>query len=150
MLYVSTVWQKVRGVTWNDGTAVSYANRLDDLTRFPLPSFMTDSVTVSNLMTYLTLAGELSLGILIWNRTLRPYVIGLGVILHLGIDYSLRVGFFSYAIFAAYTAFIPPETAERAILAVRDRLRVSRFVPDRVARGGARREPVASVRTPID
>lgn len=143
VLYVSTVWQKVRGTTWNDGTAVSYANRLDDLARFPLPSFMTDSVTISNIVTYVTLAGELSLGILIWNRRLRPYVIGLGIVLHLGIAYSLRVGFFSLAIFAAYVAFITPEAASKVILSVKDRLKFSRLVPDRAFRRGRTAEPVA-------
>ena len=59
--------------------------------------------------------------------------------MHLGIDLVLRVGFFSYAIFALYLAFIPPETAEKAILAVRDRLgrargtsRDSQVGPERV------------------
>lgn len=125
VLYVSTVWQKVRGVHWNDGTAVSYANRLEDLERLPMPALLTDSVTVVNLLTYGTLAVELALGILIWNRVLRPYVIGLGVWLHAGIDWAIRVGFFSWAIFASYVAFVPPERATAAILTVRDRLRVS-------------------------
>ena len=138
VLYVSTVWQKVRGVSWNDGTAVSYANRLEDLERFPMPALFTDNVTAAGLLTFGTLAVELSLGILIWNRALRPYVIGVGVALHLGIEYSIRVGFFSAAIFACYLAFIPPETASKAILAVRDRLRSS---PLSRARKG--RDPVA-------
>lgn len=143
VLYVSTVWQKVRGLNWNDGTAVSYANRIEDLERFPMPEIFTDSVTVSNVLTFGTLAVELSLGILIWNRVLRPYVIGAGVALHLGIDYSIRVGFFSFAIFACYLAFITPEAASRAILAVRDRLKFSRLVPDRAFRRGQTAEPVA-------
>lgn len=141
VLYVSTVWTKVRGINWNDGTAVSYANRLDDLARFPLPSFMTDSVMVSNVLTFGTLAVELSLGILIWNRVLRPYVIALGVGLHAGIDYSIRVGFFSYAIFACYVAFIPPETASRAILATRDRLRSGGLARRRAKRRTAAEKP---------
>ena len=142
ILYVSTVWQKARGVNWNDGTAVSYANRLEDLIRFPQPDFMTDSVTVVNLLTFGTLAVELSLGILIWDRVLRPYVIAVGVALHAGIDYSIRVGVFSWAIFASYLAFIPPETASRWILKARDRLAGSR----RARRRGSERpaaQPVA-------
>jgi hypothetical protein len=42
--------------------------------------------------------------------------------LHLGIDYAVRVGFFSYAVLVAYIAFIPPESARSFILATRDRL----------------------------
>ena len=42
--------------------------------------------------------------------------------LHLGIDYAVLVGFFSYAVLVAYIAFIPPESARSLILAARDRL----------------------------
>ena len=132
MLYIVAVWDKVRGTTWNDGTAVSYAMRIGDLNRFPVPGFISDSLVISNLLTFGTLALELSLGILVWNRVLRPWVLLLGVSLHLGIDYSVRVGFFSWAILAAYVAFIPPDVARSIILATRDRLsRISipRLVP---------------------
>jgi hypothetical protein len=122
VLYLAAVWAKVRGTTWNDGTAVSYAFRMADLERFPVPHFITDTVLIVNLMTYGTLAVELAIGILVWNRVLRPWVLLLGVFLHLGIDFTTRVGFFSYAVFVAYVAFIPPERATWLILATRDRL----------------------------
>jgi hypothetical protein len=132
ILYLAAVWAKVRGVTWNDGTAVSYAFRIDDIARFPVPGFVTDSLVLSNLLTYGTLAVELSIGILVWNRVLRPWVLLLGVGLHLGIDYAVRVGFFSYAVLVAYIVFIPPEAARSYILATRDRvarLTLSRWAP---------------------
>jgi Vitamin K-dependent gamma-carboxylase len=121
ILYIAAVWAKVRGDTWNDGTAVSYAFRIADVGRFPVPGFVTDSLVLSNLLTYGTLAVELSLGVLVWNRVLRPWVLILGVGLHLGIDYAVRVGFFSYAVLVAYIAFVPPDAARSFILATRDR-----------------------------
>ena len=72
MVYLFAVWDKVRGITWNNGTAVSFALRITDLERFPVPGFITHSLLISNLLTYGTLAIELSLAILVWNRTLRP------------------------------------------------------------------------------
>jgi Vitamin K-dependent gamma-carboxylase len=122
ILYVFAVWAKVRGTTWNDGTAVSYAFRIGDLERFPVPGFVTDSLVLANLLTFGTLAVELSIGILVWNRVLRPWVLLVGVALHLGIDYAVRVGFFSWAVLVAYVAFVPPDTARSFILATRDRL----------------------------
>jgi hypothetical protein len=122
ILYIAAVWAKVRGVTWNDGTAVSYAFRIEDIARFPVPEFLTDSLVLVNLLTFATLAVELSIGILVWNRVLRPWVLLLGIGLHLGIDYAVRVGFFSYAVLAAYVAFVPPETARSLILGTRDRI----------------------------
>jgi hypothetical protein len=122
ILYIAAVWAKVRGVTWNDGTAVSYAFRIEDISRFPVPDFVTDSLVIANLLTFGTLAVELSIGILVWNRVLRPWVLLLGVGLHLGIDYAVRVGFFSYAVLVAYVAFVPPEQARSLILRMRELL----------------------------
>ena len=127
LLYFFAVWAKVRGETWNDGTAVSYAFRIEDLERFPIPAFVTDSLLLVNLITYGTLAVELALAILVWNGKLRPWVLLLGVMLHLGIDYAVRVGFFSYAALVAYIAFLPPETVSAWVHRVRDRMARSRL-----------------------
>jgi HTTM domain len=138
ILYIAAVWAKVRGTTWNDGTAVSYAFRIEDVSRFPVPGFVTDSLILANLMTFGTLAVELSIGILVWNRVLRPWVLLLGVGLHLGIDYAVRVGFFSYAVLVAYVAFVPPDAARSLILGTRDRL--SRLSLPRLAPGARKSE----------
>ena len=126
LVYLSTVWAKTRGTAWNDGTAVSYALRLKDLNRFPVPGGVSTSVLASNVTTYGTLAIELALAILVWNRRARPWVLGAGVALHLAISYSIRVGFFTLAMFVLYLAFLPNETASRLIWAVRDRLSAGR------------------------
>jgi Vitamin K-dependent gamma-carboxylase len=118
ILYLATVWAKLSGKTWNDGTAVSYAVRLEDLARFDVPASVAHSELLANLLTYGTLAIEASVGVLVWNRALRPWVLGLGVLLHLGIDLTIRVGFFSYALFVLYVAFISPEAARRWIEAL--------------------------------
>jgi hypothetical protein len=43
-----------------------------------------------------------------------------GLSLHLGIEYSLRVGFYGLAITSLYILFVPSERLEAAVLAVRD------------------------------
>jgi hypothetical protein len=94
--------------------------RIKDVQRFSLPTFTTDSPVI-NLMTYGTLAIELALAVLVWNRKLRPWVLIAGVALHLGIDYTIRVGWFSYAVIAALMSFVPAASMSRALLAVRGR-----------------------------
>jgi Vitamin K-dependent gamma-carboxylase len=126
VVYVAAAWAKVRGTTWNDGTAVSYALRLTDLERFPVPAFLTQVPELAALLTYGTVAIELSLGLLVWNRRLRPWVLSLGLLLHLGIEWSLRVGFFSLAVLVMYIAFVPPGRASEAIGSARRRLRAGR------------------------
>jgi len=120
VVYLSAVWQKVQGELWRNGTAVSYALRITDVHRFPSPDFITHSVVLSEFLTFGTLALEASLGILVWNRIARPWVLTLGVSMHLGIDFSILVGFFSFAMIVSYLAFIPAETASRRIIALRD------------------------------
>jgi hypothetical protein len=124
---VFAVWTKLQGDTWNDGTAVSYVLRLEELARFSAPSWIAGSPVISNLLTFGTLAIEFALAFLIWNRNARRWVLPLGVAFHLLIDVVVTVGFFSFVLFVGYLAFVPHESMGTALLAVRDRLRRSRF-----------------------
>lgn len=124
-VYFFSVWAKVQGTTWNDGTAVSYALRIGDLSRFHLlPHALAASAVVSNLLTYGALATELSMALFVWNRKARPYVLTAGVFMHLLIDSSLLVGFFSYEIFIAYLAWIPADRLDAGLATLR--LRIAR------------------------
>jgi len=127
VVYLSAVWHKVQGELWRNGTAVSYALRVTDVHRFPVPAFLTQSVELTELLTFGTLALELALAVLVWNRAARPWVLTMGASMHIMIDYSILVGFFSLAMLATYLTFISPETASRFILAGRDRCRWPRL-----------------------
>ena len=61
------------------------------------------------------LAFEATFIVLVWPRRLRLWVLGAGVLLHLGIDVFLDIGFFSLAIYLAYLAFLPADVAERVV-----------------------------------
>lgn len=136
-IYLFAVWDKTRGTTWNNGTAVSIALRITDLERFPVPGFVTHSLLLSNLLTFGTLVIELSLAILVWNRRLRPWVLLAGLSLHLGIEYSVRVGFFGLSVMSMYLLWVPPERVEGLLLALRRRLsRAPAAVPASVTSSG--------------
>jgi Vitamin K-dependent gamma-carboxylase len=120
--YLTAVWDKAGDELWRNGTAVSYALRMEDIHRLPTPAFITHSVVLVELLTFGTMVLELSLGILVWNRTLRPWVLLLGITLHLSIDVSIMVGFFSYAMLAAYVSFVSPEASTMFLLGLRDRI----------------------------
>jgi vitamin K-dependent gamma-carboxylase-like protein len=126
VIYLFAVWGKVKGTTWNDGTAVSYAMRIGDIVRFQAPQWFTDSALLSNFFTYGTLVLELSLAILVWNRKLRPYILLGGVTLHLGIDWTIRVAFFSLGMFTLYLAWVPPALAERVLAGVTETAKLRR------------------------
>lgn len=108
-LYLFSVWAKVRGASWNNGTAVGIALQLEDLQRFAAPQWFATSLLVSAVLTYSSLVIEAGLAVGLWLPRLRYWVMAAGVALHLGIEASLLIGWFSLAVLSSYLAFVPPE-----------------------------------------
>ena len=126
VIYLSAVWLKLHGPDWRDGTAVSYAMRLEDFQRFAPPDALSHSLLFSTVVSYWTIAVELMIAVLVWNRAARPVVLLLGVGLHLGLGASLRIGFFTETMLVAYLAFLSPAWTEAQLLALRRRLVTAR------------------------
>ena len=102
--FVGFCW-KVAGPMWVQGTALSYIYRLDELQRFPLPSWFLNA-TMMKLATWFTLVLEFALGVLIWIRELRYYLLAVGLVFHLFIEYSMNIPMFEWDILSAYVLFI--------------------------------------------
>jgi hypothetical protein len=113
VMYLVAAASKLAGAHWRDGTAVSYPLRLPAMERVHLPSGLTAWPLAAHLLTWGVLLMELAIGLLVWNRRARPWVLAGGVVLHLGIELTIRVGFFSWIVLASYVAFVPPERAAR-------------------------------------
>jgi predicted DCC family thiol-disulfide oxidoreductase YuxK len=113
LIYLITVADKWPGDVWRNGTAIYWALRLPGLARFPVPLLDGDHLWVVNLATYGTLIVELSLATLIWVPRLRLYVLAAGVLLHLGIEYSMNIPLFSFLMIAPYIAFLRQADLER-------------------------------------
>lgn len=113
IIYLFSVQTKLAGETWLQGTATSYALRLKELERVAVPEWFSTNAVLMNLMAWSTLAIELGLAIMVWNRRWRPWVLGAGVILHVSIDATLLVGIFSFAMFVLYLSWLSPATVER-------------------------------------
>ena len=137
MVYLFTGWAKARGDRWIAGTAVGESLRVGDIARFHLPYGFSNSLLRVTLLTFGTLAVELSLALLIWNRRLRPWVIAAGIALHLFIELVFALGFFSVVMITSYIAFVPEDAMERWLAGVRARMRRSRLAPLRRLAEGA-------------
>lgn len=133
VLYLSSVMAKLRGDSWNEGTAVGTALQLEDLQRFVVPEVLATSLLVSTVMTFGTLALEGALVVGVWLPRTRWWVLGAGVLMHLGIDLTLLVGWFSFAVLTAYLAFVPGETLRRVVTRVGSRVRPASARPQDVA-----------------
>lgn len=118
VVYFFAFWSK-SGDLWHNGTAVSTVFRIDDITRFGSPSWLTSNVPLIGLFTWATLAIELALATLLWARRLRPVLISLGLLLHLFIDVFVLVGFFGPLMVIGLLSFADAEWFERRIAARR-------------------------------
>lgn len=113
LIYFASALTKINGAAWPHGTAVSYALRLQDLVLLSAPHWLANNALLMNAASWCTIALELSLAILVWNRRLRPWVMAAGVLMHTIIMAAIAVGFFTLAMFVLYLAFVPPEALQR-------------------------------------
>lgn len=120
VIYPATVLAKLDGDTWHEGTASLYALGLVDFERFWVPQFVRESLVLGNLMTWFTLAAEISLPFLLWTRRTRRFGIVLGLLLHGGFDYTMRLGFFYPAMIIGYLSFLRPDEVASALGRLRD------------------------------
>jgi hypothetical protein len=111
IVYLAAVQTKLAGQPWLDGTAVSYVLRIEDMKRIPVPHWLAMNAPVMNAATWGVLVIELALGILVWFPKFRPWVLAVGVLMHVTIDLTIAIGIFSYAILVLYLAWVSPETA---------------------------------------
>jgi len=108
LLYLASFWGKSRGALWMDGTAIYYVLHLEALQRFPVPFWMM-STAVIKLSTWLTLSFEFALGVLVWFKDLRYGVLVCGLLLHIGIEYSMNVPLFEWIMCSTYVTFVYPD-----------------------------------------
>jgi hypothetical protein len=113
LVYLATFQVRMTGEKWPNGTALSYAFRLEDMLIIAVPQWISTNALLMNAATWGTLLGELAIGILVWNRRCRPIVLAAGLILHSAILVTVAVGFFTPAMFVLYVAFVSPETIRR-------------------------------------
>jgi hypothetical protein len=107
LLYFSSFCWKLKGSGWLNGTTLFYIYHLDSLHRFPLPGWLFHS-TVLKLASWAALAIEFSLGVLVWIRRIRYYVLACGLVLHLWLEYSLNIPLFQWDVLSAYILFLDP------------------------------------------
>jgi hypothetical protein len=112
MYFVTFCW-KVEGITWVQGTALYYVYNLDELQRFPVPSWFLHPLMLK-FGSWFGLVLEFSLGVLIWVKELRYILLALGVMFHLFLEYSLNVPMFEWDVLSAYILFVDPADIDRA------------------------------------
>jgi hypothetical protein len=114
-LYLAAYLWKIRGDLWLHGIAVYYPARLQEFFRFPVP-YVFEHMWTIKLWTWGTLLIEFSLGTLVWIREFKYWVLLAGMLLHLGIAYSMNIPMFAQVMIFTYVLWVDPKYLDRAIL----------------------------------
>jgi len=112
LLYAQAFTKKIMGVDWQNGTAVYFASRMAEMHRFPLYYFF-DHLWTCRLLSWAVLCTEFSLCTLIWVKPLRYYVLIMGMIMHLFIDWTMNIPQFEWLMMVSYILFVEPADMDR-------------------------------------
>lgn len=105
IVYVRTVWWKLQGRTWLNGTAAYYLTQLDVFRRFPVPPVVLSRFFTA-LVTWSTLLVEMALGTLVWFRECRYAVLVAGCVLQLLLECSLNLQLFGWTMLTTFLLFV--------------------------------------------
>jgi hypothetical protein len=111
LVYFCTFWWKTLGYAWFNGTAVYYALSNREIQRFPVPGL--HNLVILKLATWGTLVIEFAMGVLVWLRDLRYYILLAALLLHASIEYSVNIPMFEWITAGTYVTFIYPEDLTR-------------------------------------
>jgi hypothetical protein len=108
VIYGYTGLQKLKGMSWWDGTSLwmVWGNRqftaIDMTWTSQWPLLIAAGV-------FLTLFFEVYFPMLVWRPEVRPWVLGFGLCFHLGIAITMGIWSFAMVMVSAYILFLDPE-----------------------------------------
>src|SRR2546428_5893714 len=116
-IYLATGLEKLAGIDWVQGTAAYYALQLEHTFARPWANGFAVDPVLSHLITWYTLAVELSflpLAMLPFERTRSVAAFGAAA-MQLGILLLMNVGNFPFVMLAACVLFVPPQWIHRVV-----------------------------------
>lgn len=118
LVYWSAGSCKLHGPAWIDGSAVYYAVHLTQFQRFTAP-LLFDQLWVCQLLSWSTIAFELSFPFLIWIKEFRYPLLIFGVLFHLGLDFAMVIPLFQLVMLSCYILFIDAADLQKVLNLVR-------------------------------
>ncbi|WP_335934048.1 HTTM domain-containing protein [Streptomyces sp. PTD5-9] len=108
VIYATAGWYKVQGSRWQDGTALYYPLKLDYFTPWPaLSDVLASSGVIVMLVSYGTVIVQVAFPFTLFNRRVKNVLIVAMICEHAGIALMLGLPFFSMAMIAADSVFLP-------------------------------------------
>ncbi|MEU3947426.1 HTTM domain-containing protein [Streptomyces sp. NPDC029526] len=114
LIYATAGWYKVQGSRWQDGTAVYYPLQLEYFSPWPaLGDLLASSGTLVMLVTYGTVAVQVAFPFTLLNRRVKNVLLAVMIAEHAAIAVILGLPFFSLAMIAADSVFLPTSFLRR-------------------------------------
>ncbi len=104
-VYLDTVFLKLHGPAWRDGTALYYALNYLEFKRFDV-TWLFHYLWQIRLATWSVLAVETAMFTLVWSKRWRHPVLLAALVMHLGINFAMQFSIFQYVMIAGLTTFI--------------------------------------------
>lgn len=114
IIYFGAGLSKLKGYAWWDGTAVWIAAANQEYQSGDL-TWLAWYPYLINIISLVTVVWEMSFFILVWRPALRPWVLLIGMSMHMGIGAFLGMWTFGLIMEFTYVAFIPPESLQNGI-----------------------------------
>jgi hypothetical protein len=111
VVYLGTVYWKLHGIAWIDGTAVYYVLSTAQFQHAGNGFFI--PLVLSRIATWGTLIIEFASGSLIWIPRLRNVTIAAALLLHIGLEIAINVPLFQWLMIGSLLLFIDPADLRR-------------------------------------
>ncbi|MER6078143.1 HTTM domain-containing protein [Streptomyces sp. NPDC001833] len=114
LIYATAGWYKIQGSRWQDGTAVYYPLHLDYFSPWPaLADLLSANGTMVMLVTYGTVIVQVAFPFTLFNRRVKNVLLAVMMTEHAVIAVVLGLPFFSLAMIAADSVFLPASFLHR-------------------------------------
>ncbi len=121
VIYAYTGFEKLKGVTWWDGTALWSVFANPQMVWMDL-SFIKNISWILPTMAFLTIIFEIYFPAAMLSKKVRYYWLAAGLFFHIGIGFLMSLWAFSLVILSIYFVFIDPLDLRRLILEMRQKL----------------------------
>jgi len=111
-VYAWTGWEKLKGASWWDGTALWTVLANPQLAVFEM-GWLRHFPLIVAVLTTVTWIFEIYFPVLVWNPRIRPWLLGFGVCFHLGIGALMALWGFAFVMISPYILFLSEDWFQR-------------------------------------
>lgn len=119
VIYAYTGYEKLKGTTWWEGTALWSVLANPQMVIFDL-SFVRHLPVLVGLMTFGTLFFEMYFPVLVWGKRTRPLALTAGIVFHLGIGFLMALWGFALVMIAPYFLFMSEALVHKIVERMED------------------------------